>query len=151
MTLPVSIHLAIERLQLDLPIGCEAEERSERQPIEVDVCLYMPKVPLGAISDELKDTICYAKCKEIISAAAYKKEYRLIEHLAYEIHSALKKELPMHLEISVKVRKVTIHNNAAGNTSIRLGTGAPAVGIPAILPALDTINGKGDSYSADLR
>jgi dihydroneopterin aldolase len=106
MTLPFSIHLAIERLQLDLRIGCEEMERREAQPIEVDVCLYMAKIPLGAISDELKDTICYAKCIDIISAAAGKKAFLLIEHLAYEIHSALKKELPMTLEISVKVRKV---------------------------------------------
>ncbi len=106
MTLPFSIHLAIERLQLDLRVGCEEEERREAQPIEIDVYLYMAKMPLGAISDELKDTICYAKCMEIISTTASKKEFQLIEHLAYEIHSALKKELPMTLEISVKVRKI---------------------------------------------
>ena len=94
MTLPFSIHLAIERLQLD-------------PQTEVDVCLYMAKVPLGAISDEPKDVIGSEKCIEIISAAARKKEFQLIEHLAYETHSALKKELPMTLEISVRVRKMT--------------------------------------------
>jgi len=50
---------------------------------------------------------------------------------------------------SVKIRKVTLHNNAAGNTTVLLGIGAVGVGIPAILPALDSLNGLTDSYNAD--
>jgi len=50
---------------------------------------------------------------------------------------------------SVKIRKVILHNNAAGNTTVLLGIGAVGVGIPAILPALDSLNGLTDSYYAD--
>lgn len=50
---------------------------------------------------------------------------------------------------SVKIRKVTLHNNAAGNTTVLIGNGAVGVGIPAILPALDSINGLTDTYIAD--
>ena len=50
---------------------------------------------------------------------------------------------------SVKIRKVILHNNAAGNTTVLIGNGAVGVGIPAILPALDSINGLTDSYTAD--
>ena len=50
---------------------------------------------------------------------------------------------------SVKVRKVMLHNNAAGNTTVLIGIGGVGIGIPAILPALDSLNGLTDSYTAD--
>ncbi len=50
---------------------------------------------------------------------------------------------------SVKIRKVILHNNAAGNTTVLIGNGAVGVGIPVLLPALDSLNGLTDSYTAD--
>ncbi len=47
---------------------------------------------------------------------------------------------------SVKILKVMLRNNAAGNTSVLLGIGGAGVGIPAILPALDSLNNLTDSY-----
>jgi hypothetical protein len=43
-----------------------------------------------------------------------------------------------------------MHNNAAGTTTVTLGNGAVGVGIPAILPALDTINNMTQSYVVEL-
>lgn len=51
---------------------------------------------------------------------------------------------------SVKIRKVILHNNAAGNTTVFIGNGAVGVGIPVLLPALDSLNGLTDSYTADV-
>lgn len=51
---------------------------------------------------------------------------------------------------SVKVRKVMLRNNAAGNTTVTLGNGAVGVGIPAILPALDSLNNLTASYVVEL-
>jgi len=50
---------------------------------------------------------------------------------------------------SVKIRKVILHNNAAGNTTVLIGNGAVGVGVPALLPALDSLNNLTDSYTAD--
>ena len=50
---------------------------------------------------------------------------------------------------SVKIRKVILHNNAAGNTTVLIGNGAVGVGIPPLLPALDSMNGLTDTYTAD--
>lgn len=50
---------------------------------------------------------------------------------------------------SVKIRKVILHNNLAGNTTVLIGNGAAGVGIPALLPALDSLNNLTDSYYAD--
>jgi hypothetical protein len=50
---------------------------------------------------------------------------------------------------SVKIRKVILHNNVAGNTTVLIGNGIPTVGVPVLLPALDSLNNLTDSYNAD--
>lgn len=50
---------------------------------------------------------------------------------------------------SAKILKVILHNNAAGNTTVLIGNGVAGVGIPAILPALDSMNNLTDTYVAD--
>ena len=47
---------------------------------------------------------------------------------------------------SVKIRKVHLFNNAAGNTSVLIGNGAAGVGIPVLLPAMASMNGLEDIY-----
>ena len=47
---------------------------------------------------------------------------------------------------SVKVLKVHLFNNAAGNTAVLLGTGAAGVGIPVLLPAFMSMNNLEDIY-----
>jgi len=48
---------------------------------------------------------------------------------------------------SVRIRKVLLHNNAAGNVTVLIGNGAAGVGIPVLLPALDSMNNLTDAYS----
>ena len=47
---------------------------------------------------------------------------------------------------SVKILKVHLFNNVAGNTSVLIGNGGAGVGIPAILPALSSMNNLEDIY-----
>jgi len=47
---------------------------------------------------------------------------------------------------SVKVLKVHLFNNAAGNTWVFLGNGIAGVGIPVLLPAFTTMNNLEDIY-----
>jgi len=47
---------------------------------------------------------------------------------------------------SVKILKVHLFNNAAGNTSVLIGNGIAGVGIPVLLPALASMNGLEDIY-----
>lgn len=47
---------------------------------------------------------------------------------------------------SVKVLKVHLMNNAAGNQQVFLGTGAAGVGIPVLMPAFMSMNGLTDVY-----
>ena len=50
---------------------------------------------------------------------------------------------------SVKIRKVLLHNNVAGNTTVLIGNGIAGVGIPVLLPALDSMNDLTDPYVVD--
>jgi len=47
---------------------------------------------------------------------------------------------------SVKIKKVILFNNAAGNTSVLIGNGIAGVGLPVLLPALTSMNGLEDIY-----
>lgn len=46
---------------------------------------------------------------------------------------------------SARIRKVIMHNNAAGTTTVLIGTGVGGAFV-ALLPALDSINGFTDNY-----
>ncbi len=46
---------------------------------------------------------------------------------------------------SVKIKKVILHNNGAGNTTVLVGTGVGGLFV-ALLPALDSFNGLTDPY-----
>lgn len=50
---------------------------------------------------------------------------------------------------SVRILKIHLFNNAAGNQSVLLGAGAAGVGIPAILPAVTSFNNLEDLYDVD--
>lgn len=49
---------------------------------------------------------------------------------------------------SVKIRRVNLFNNVAGNTQVLIGTGVAGAFV-ALLPALDSMNGLADPYGPE--
>lgn len=49
---------------------------------------------------------------------------------------------------SLKIHRVNIYNNAAGTTTVLIGTGVGGAFV-ALLPALDSFNGMFDSYGPE--
>ena len=49
---------------------------------------------------------------------------------------------------SVKIRRVNLYNNIAGNTQVLIGTGVGGAFV-ALLPALDSMNGLTDLYGPE--
>lgn len=47
---------------------------------------------------------------------------------------------------SVKILKVHLMNNVAGNTAVLIGVGAAGVGVPVLLPAIMSMNNLPDVY-----
>lgn len=97
-----STQFSIEGIRLDLAIG----STKERQPIEIDLWIFFSRTPLGCVSDEQKDRVSSLKYAEIILEEAKKKPFTLLEHLAYTLHKALKRELPMTTEVAIRVRQL---------------------------------------------
>src|SRR5690606_20290554 len=103
-------------------LGCTAEERSVPQEIRVSVQFLFHNPPRGTISDDLRDTICYAKISEVIGEFISSKEYCLIEKLAADLHDVLKSVVEGRAEISLSVLKVRPPvENLLGGVDYRIG------------------------------
>jgi dihydroneopterin aldolase len=98
--------LRIHRLELDVRLGCEAEERATTQKVELDATLRFATTPAACRTDRLADTVCYAELGEIARALASAREYRLVEHLGHELYAAFRDRLPDDARLELVVRKV---------------------------------------------
>lgn len=82
--------LMINSFDLLVNLGWPEEERREKQTVKVDVELHNQAPPAACDTDDLKDTFCYAELITKIIHYTENKEFRLIEHLAKELHSLIK-------------------------------------------------------------
>ena len=98
--------LRVHRLELDVRLGCEAEERSQPQRVELDATIRFAAMPAACRTDRLADTICYAELAEIARECASAREYRLVEHLGHEIFAAFRRRLPEGATVEILVKKV---------------------------------------------
>lgn len=104
---PVARHtLRMHRLELDVRLGCEAEERARPQKVELDVTLRFAAAPGACRSDRLDETVCYAKLAAIAQALVVHREFRLVEHLGQEILGGFRGHVAQDVRIDLTVRKV---------------------------------------------
>lgn len=96
----LSTRLLIEKIRPSILV--------EEKEVEIDLALFFPRSPLECISGESRQVSYEQMCLQIIERETVKKKFQLIEHLAYTLHTALKKELPMTIEIMVKVKKIGV-------------------------------------------
>lgn len=97
--------LHIKSLELNLNLGWRSKERSAEQAVFMDMDIRFPAPPAACSSDNLEDTVCYAKLIEIIRENTEAKQYRLIEHLTKDIYTLSKKHLPDETAITVRITK----------------------------------------------
>jgi dihydroneopterin aldolase len=98
--------LRILRLELEVRLGCEAEERAAPQKVELDATLRFATAPEACRTDRLEDTICYADLAAVARERASAREYRLVEHLGQEIYTAFRDRIPEATQLQLVVRKV---------------------------------------------
>lgn len=84
--------------------GVLAEERTRRQPFEVDIELHVDLAP-SATSDELDDTVDYGAVCEAISRVISAESYKLLERLAGRIVEVCAADARVE-GVSVDVRKL---------------------------------------------
>src|ERR1700676_4067234 len=91
--------LVVEGILIAILIGGTPDNKINKQPVEIDVGIFFTEMPPSCKNDALPDTACTSLCIETVLKEASKKHFHLLEHLAYEIHTALTKALPTYLHI----------------------------------------------------
>ncbi len=97
--------LKLESLPFHVFLGCFAPERTQRQCVLLDFTLSFAKPPLGCITDNLDDTICYDSLIKKLTLELEEREFHLVEHLGYTIYSCLKQNLPEGIELNLTLKK----------------------------------------------
>lgn len=96
--------IVIERLEFHAHVGVTEDERRVAQPIALDVEFDWPTERAGA-SDDLRDTIDYARVADRLVQSATRQHDRLLETMAERLLSTLFAEFPLEAAY-VWVRKV---------------------------------------------
>src|SRR4051812_29284697 len=97
--------VSISDLRLKVRIGCEKAEREVPQYVSFYAEVRFQKLPQGCFTDQLEETVCYSNMSDKIRFLCEKNEYRLIEKLGWDVHSAIKEILPAKTELKVKITK----------------------------------------------
>jgi dihydroneopterin aldolase len=98
--------LEIHAARLHVRLGCGEPERARPQDVDLDVSIRFAALPAACESDELGDTVCYAKLIEQARELCTGREFRTVEHLAYAIARRLRSEIPPDARLEVRVIKL---------------------------------------------
>jgi 7,8-dihydroneopterin aldolase/epimerase/oxygenase len=98
--------MRIKDLSLQVRLGCTADERANPQEVRVGIELRFAEAPMGVESDDLKDTICYARISEALKAHVEGKEFQLVEKMAGDFYQIVRRMVEGRAESSVTVHKV---------------------------------------------
>jgi 7,8-dihydroneopterin aldolase/epimerase/oxygenase len=90
-------------------IGVSDNERAMEKNIFMDVEMFYD-VGKAARSDDIIDTVNYARVHEVLKEVVREKEYRLIETLAERIASRLLQDFLLK-RVKVRVKKQLAHRN----------------------------------------
>lgn len=112
--------ILIEQLEIFAYHGCNEEEKNNGQKFYVDATLYTDVATPGK-SDDLEDTVNYAKACKFINKFMTENRFDLIEAVAWQTSEALLKEFP-----KVKAIDFTINKP---NAPIKLPFGNVAVSV----------------------
>ena len=86
--------LNINELSLFVYLGCSPEERSVLQEVRLSIEVDFPIAPPGETTDCLKDTLCYDGICRILRDYVKDRQFHLIEKIARECLSVLRKKYP---------------------------------------------------------
>jgi 7,8-dihydroneopterin aldolase/epimerase/oxygenase len=103
--------LIISDLRIWAHLGCSDQEKLHAQLVRFDIELLFNSLPQGALTDDLKDTVCYFDVVEDIKAFCAGKRFNLIEHLSYSVCKNVLEPLMSHKpyisNINISARKMS--------------------------------------------
>ena len=98
--------LCVDQFSCSVRLGCLAEERAVPQEVRFSLEFRFPDMPKGAVTDEIADTVCYAKVTSILQEHCASGEFKLIERLAVEALQKLRETVDGQILIGLKLLKV---------------------------------------------
>ena len=107
--------LKINSFEVWVHLGCDIEEQKYSQPVEFTFKIEFLKNLNGCETDNLKDAIDYVRLTQIMKTVASAKNYKLIEHLNYEVLTKLvadikTKDVSGVVELTIKKIRVPVDN-----------------------------------------
>jgi len=96
--------LSLKQLKVSVFLGASQEERDTKQEIEINLDIMFHSLPKACMTDQLKDTFCYATLVDKLKVFCLKKPFRLIEHLGYELYQFVKQTLK-NVDINLEIKK----------------------------------------------
>ncbi|MBC7466741.1 MAG: FolB domain-containing protein [Bdellovibrio sp.] len=103
--------LKIKDFEVWVHLGCAIEEQKHSQPVEFTLNIEFSKNLAGYHTDSLHDAVDYVRLTEVMKSVASRKNYKLIEHLNYEVFTALIADIKtkdVSGEIALTIRKVRV-------------------------------------------
>lgn len=70
-------------------LGCIPEERKEKQSVLISLVFKFATSPAACTTDQLSDTICYAKLSAVMQDHVLNRSFHTIEYLAHSLYEAL--------------------------------------------------------------
>lgn len=97
--------ISLNKLRLQLRLGCTDTERATPQPVDVSVKFFFDTPPVGCMTDALADTVCYDDITTTIRNYCNGKEFHLLERLGKDLYEQVCGKAPKNAKIWVKVVK----------------------------------------------
>ncbi|MCV2883343.1 dihydroneopterin aldolase [Aestuariibacter sp. AA17] len=102
--------IIIQGLKINALIGVYDWERESKQPLLVDIVMQLD-LSKAAQSDDVNDTVDYAKAAELLEKVALDSDFQLLEALAGKLIDTLMATYPL-LNVTLTLTKPNILDNA---------------------------------------
>lgn len=96
--------IIIKGLKIFAYHGVNPEETENGQEFELDITLFA-NLEKARKTDDLEETINYAKARKVINVAMTEKPYKLIERAAEEVANRLIESFPKLMSVEVLLKK----------------------------------------------
>ncbi|MEO8401636.1 MAG: dihydroneopterin aldolase [Gammaproteobacteria bacterium] len=109
--------IRLNQLELSVNLGWPQGERIKPQIVTADVIIHFTKPPAACVSDQLTDTHCYDMLIKTIKTEIAARNFRLLEHLGFEIHRIAKQAISAETRIQISITKKPAILNLTGGVT----------------------------------
>ena len=99
------ITIKLRSIKLFAHHGAYEEERLSGNNFEIDIAVDM-KIPIGAFSDKLADTLNYVSIVKAVTRVSAEKQYYLLEAFVNDMCKMILQEQPTIDSVTIEVRKL---------------------------------------------